>query len=332
MQQIDLKRPSSTASRLLGILLLIGSSVLIWEWLKTDQVFLLVLGLVLLLFYISTLASYHKLKYDKDSNKITLIKGLFLPYKYRKIDKKLIKKIELRSTSVDSKRGPYIDYQMYLLGEDEHLICTDTPLEVRRLGEETADMLRLSLTNKMFAKATTRRFSELNTPLIEQWKKKKTTPKKPRQTKDLKSIEVNQKDDYAVITIPAHFDIYKKVTIGLSVIAIVIVGALMFTKDFQLFYLGLFASTCLLVAYGLTVLLTRSAIKIGGNYISYGQGMLSLKEKIKINLIEEIVYHNNALVIIADHKYLHIKTVLDDNEFAFFSSIIEYYLYRFGKI
>jgi len=330
MHEIDLRKPRGIFLKILNTLSLITGSVLIWEWYQLDYIIFLFIGLAFLISYTLYIGNLHRLKYNKEKNSITHRKGIFIPFYFKIIDADKVKKVELRSETTKTKKGVKTIYQLVLTGEKDYILTTGDPLFIRRKGEEVSSELRLSLTNEMFAKPTTRRFSELNTPLLEQWKKKKYTPKKPL-VKRLKALDYDENEKRALVIIPSERLSLKLSGIILGAIVVIALAFYPILGEYTLLYFAFFGSTLVLVAAGLTVLATPSRLIVNDESVIYREGYFLVSNSIKIIQIEEIISHADELVIIGDHKYLLIKPKMDEETFKTLKDLLDYQLYKRGK-
>lgn len=314
---------------LFGVLLLLIAIPVIYS--TTEQVVGHVIGWLILASSLWLIGKVNRVALDDSGEHLVHQRGFVVPFLNKRFARQRIKGVRVGARSTGSGENEGTRFPITLRGIADSVILDHRAMWFSRvIAERLARLLEVPLDNRVWGESSVRDFDELDTPLMERWRREGKTFDRPSPPVGTAIREQESPTTYG-LSYPAQFPKLKYAVVACFVaaaLAIVDVGA---SNVFHTTAYRLVASVLVLVAILMMSFIGRSRLTIDESRFTYRQGLFLLRQKIAMGEVEEMFIQFDGIGFIGDRSavWINWSGSKDDNEYI--AAVVPYQLARIGR-
>ncbi|NNF66086.1 MAG: hypothetical protein HKM98_01105 [Gammaproteobacteria bacterium] len=288
----------------------------------------LVFGLLFIIGGLITIFYVKRVLIDTEKNKLISQEGVILPLRNKRYAIDKIRAISISVKSVRSNNKERTTFPVRLSGiKDSVILNHKNPWFSRVIAEQLARLMKVPLVNRVYGTTTTREPDDLDTPLIERWRREGKRFEKPSRSYDSDLQESAPGQTY-ILWLRAEMP-QLKYLIGL--LWLLVIPAVLDVAFAEVFHSTAYRITAVIFAVAGVMLLSmvgRSKLTISGEKVTFRQGYFPLKASLRMEAIEELIVAGDGITLIGDTNavWVHWGTSKQDSDYL--EAVIPYQIQR----
>lgn len=290
-----------------------------------------IFGSLFLIGGLSSMAYFNRLLVDKDTDELVHQRGLLVPLRTRRYPLRKIRAVNISAQVIRNGDKDRTVYPIRLSGIKDSVVSKHgNPWFSRVVAEQLARRIAVPLRNRVYGVSSVRKSDELDMPLVQRWIRDGERFGKPVLPASTDLLERTGASSYE-LSIRAQFPQFKYLTMFLFLLVLPAVVDIPQTAVFDSLFYRAVAAFALFFGVLTLAFVGRSSFRIDSRAVSFRQGYLPVRSRMRFEEIEEMVVAGDGITLIGDAKAIWIHWGGGKQDSEYLEAVVPYQIHRIGS-